>query len=62
MSKFINDIRKNGSCYHCGHCCICNEDTEKEFWGCDEIYGVPVGVNPPYDEICDHFIERKDHD
>ncbi len=60
MSKFINQIRKPASCYTCTHNCIINEDADDEWWGCDELYGVPVGTNPPYDEPCDFY--NKDHE
>lgn len=52
MTKFMDQIRKPGSCYSCQHNRIMNENEENEWWGCDELYGVPIHTNPPYDEPC----------
>lgn len=60
MSIFMDKIRKPKSCYDCSHNCIMSEDTENESWACDEIYGVPIGTNPPYDEPCDFFAQKEE--
>lgn len=59
MSIFMDKIRKPKSCYDCSHNCIVAEDSEAERWECAEIYGVPIGTAPPYDEPCEYF-EPKD--
>lgn len=59
MTKFKSEIKQPKSCYSCKFNTIFNEDLAEEWWGCDELYGVPVGTNPPYDEPCDLYRERK---
>lgn len=58
MTKFKDQIRKPESCYFCRHNTIMNEGQENERWECDELYGVSIGTNPPYDEPCYRYQEK----
>ena len=60
MTIYKDKLRKPTSCYTCIHNTIIDEDTPREWWGCDEYNGVPVGTNPPYDTPCTFYRQRKE--
>lgn len=60
MTIYKDKLHKPKSCYDCVYNGIIHEGQSDEWWACDEMYGVPVGTNPPHDEPCSSFREKEE--